>query len=84
MSDSIKIGDLVKSTLHVGVGLILDIIHPEEVNNPSEEDRFLDEPIAEVYWAFPDPIDGRRGWENGKDYEYLAQLTVITDENKAQ
>ena len=84
MSNSIRIGDLVKSALHVGVGLILDIIHPEEVNNPSEEDRFLDEPIAEVYWTFPDPIDGRRGWEDGKDYEYLAQLTVITDENKAQ
>jgi len=84
LSNSIRIGDLVKSALHVGVGLILDIIHPEEVNNPSEEDRFLDEPIAEVYWTFPDPIDGRRGWEDGKDYEYLAQLTVITDENKAQ
>jgi len=80
LSNSIRIGDLVKSALHVGVGLILDIIHPEEVNNPSEEDRFLDEPIAEVYWTFPDPIDGRRGWENGKDYEYLAQLTVITEE----
>ena len=84
MSDSIKIGDLVKSTLHVGVGLILDIIHPEEVNNPNDETRYLDESIAEVYWIFPDPIDGRRGWENGKDYEYLAQLTVITDENEAE
>jgi len=80
LSDSIKIGDLVKSTLHVGVGLILDIIHPEEVNNPSEEDRFLDEPIAEVYWIFPNPVSGSDGWQNGNDYDYLAQLEVITEE----
>ena len=80
MSNSIRIGDLVKSALHVGVGLILDIIHPEEVNNPSEEDRFLDEPIAEVYWIFPNPVSGSDGWQNGNDYDYLAQLEVITEE----
>jgi len=38
--------------------------------------------MAEVYWIFPDPIVGSDGYENGKDYEYLAQLVVITDENK--
>ena len=80
MNDSIKIGDLVKSTLHVGVGLILDIIHPEEVNNPTEETRFLDESIAEVYWIFPNPVSGSGGWQNGNDYDYLAQLEVITEE----
>jgi hypothetical protein len=80
LSNSIKIGDLVKSALHVGVGLILDIIHPEEVNSPSEEDRFLDEPIAEVYWIFPNPVSGSDGWQNGNDYDYLAQLEVITEE----
>ena len=84
MNDSIKIGDLVKSQLHVGIGLVLDVIHPEEVNSPASEAQFLDESIAEIYWTFPDPIVGRRGWENGKDYEYLAQLTVIIEENKAQ
>ena len=83
MSDSIKIGDLVKSTLHVGVGLILDIIHPEEVNSPAKETRFLDETVAEVYWVFPDPIEGE-GWQNGTDYDYLAQLVVIIEENKVQ
>jgi len=34
------------------------------------------------YWIFPDPIVGSDGYENGKDYEYLAQLVVITEENK--
>jgi len=54
------------------------------VNSPAQETRFLDESMAEIYWTFPNPIDGRRGWENGKDYEYLAQLIVITEENKAE
>ena len=84
MDKGIKIGDLVKSQLHVGIGIVVDIIHPEEVNSPAQETRLLDESVAEIYWTFPDPIDGRRGWENGKDYEYLAQLVVITEENKAQ
>ena len=81
MSDSIKIGDLVKSQLHVGIGLVLDIIHPEEVNNPAEEAKFLDESMAEIYWIFPNAIEGV-GWENGRDYDYLSQLIVITEENK--
>ena len=84
MDKGIKIGDLVKSQLHVGIGIVVDIIHPEEVNSPAQETRLLDESVAEIYWTFPDPIDGRRGWENGKDYEYLAQLIVITEENEAQ
>ena len=84
MGKDIDIGDLVESQLHVGIGIVIDIIHPEEVNNPAHETRYLDESMAEIYWTFPDPIDGRRGWENGKDYEYLAQLTVITDENEAE
>ena len=70
----------MSSYLHVGIGIVLDIIHPEEVNNPAQETRFLDESMAEIYWTFPKPIDGRRGWENGKDYEYLAQLIVIIEE----
>jgi len=82
LDKGIKIGDLVKSQLHVGIGIVVDIIHPEEVNSPAQETRLLDESVAEIYWTFPDPIDGRRGWENGKDYEYLAQLIVITDENE--
>jgi len=83
-NNGIKIGDLVKSTLHVGIGLVVDIIHPEEVNNPSAGARFLDESIAEVYWVFPDPIEGTDGYQNGRDHEYLAQLLVITEENKAE
>ena len=83
MNKQIKIGDLVSSYLHVGIGIVLDIIHPEEVNNPAGLVR-LDEPTAEVYWIFPDPVAGSGGWENGKDYEYLAQLIVITEENKAE
>jgi 3'-phosphoadenosine 5'-phosphosulfate (PAPS) 3'-phosphatase len=79
-----EIGDLVKSLLHVGIGIVLDIIHPEEVNNPANETRFLDESMAEVYWVFPDPIDGTDGYQNGKDYEYLAQLVVITEESAVQ
>ena len=82
MDKQTEIGDLVKSQLHVGIGIVLDIIHPEEVNNPAHETRFLDESMAEVYWIFPDPIVGSDGYENGKDYEYLAQLVVITEENK--
>ena len=83
MNDSIKIGDLVKSQLHVGIGLVLDVIHPEEVNSPASETQFLDESIAEIYWIFPNAIEGI-GWENGRDYDYLAQLIVIIGENKAQ
>ena len=84
MDKQIKIGDLVKSKLHVGVGLVVDVIHPEEVNNPAEEARYLDESIAEVYWIFPNPVSGSDGWQNGNDYDYLAQLDVIIEENKAQ
>jgi len=82
LGKDIEIGDLVKSKAHVGTGIVVDIIHPEEVNSPANiEIRFLDETIAEVYWTFPDPLEGA-GWENGKDYAYLAQLIVITDENE--
>ena len=83
MGDLIKIGDLVKSQLHVGIGLVLDIIHPEEVNNPASEAQFLDESIAEIYWIFPNALEGV-GWENGRDYDYLTQLTVIIEQNKDQ
>ena len=79
MDDSIKIGDLVKSCLHVGVGIVTDIIYPEQVNSPALETRYLDEAMAEVYWIFPDPIEGI-GWKNGLDYDYLAQLIVIIEE----
>lgn len=82
MNKQIEIGDLVKSILHVGIGIVLDIIHPEEVNSPAAKTRFLDESMAEIHWTFPDPIAGSDGFENGKDYAYLAQLVVITDENK--
>ena len=74
----------MKSQLHVGIGIVVDIIHPEEVNSPAQETRLLDESVAEIYWTFPDPIDGRRGWQNGNDYDYLAQLIVITEENEDQ
>ena len=84
MDKQIEIGDLVKSSQHVGIGLVLDIIHPDEVNNPALDTRYLDEPIAEIYWVFPDPVDGQDGWQNGNDYDYLAQLIVITEENEAQ
>ena len=82
MGKDIEIGDLVESQLHVGIGIVIDIVHPEEVNNPAQETRYLDESMAEIYWTFPDPIVGSPGWENGKDYEYLAQLIVITDEDE--
>ena len=84
MGKDIEIGDLVESQLHVGIGIVIDIIHPEEVNNPGLDTRFLDESIAEVYWVFPDPFDGEDGWQNGNDYDYLAQLIVITEENEVQ
>ena len=83
MDKQIKIGDLVKSSQHVGIGIVTDIILPEEVNSPGSDAR-LDAPTAEVYWVFPDPVSGSAGWQNGNDYEYLAQLVVITEENEVQ
>ena len=84
MDKQIEIGDLVKSTIHVGIGIVIDIIYPEQVNDPSADKQLLDEVTAEVYWVFPEPMEGSRGWKNGKDYEYLAQLTVITDESEVK
>ena len=82
MDDLIKIGDLVKSCLHVGIGIVTDIIYPEQVNDPANDKKVLDEATAEVYWVFPEPMEGSPGWQNGKDYDYLAQLIVITDEDE--
>ena len=84
MDKDIEIGDLVKSTIHVGIGIVIDIIYPEQVNDPSTVKQLLDEPTAEIYWVFPEPMEGSDGWKNGKDYDYLAQLVVITEENKAE
>ena len=82
MSKDIEIGDLVSSLFHVGMGIVLDIVHPEEVNNPASNRRVMAQPMAEVYWVFPKPIQGDDGWENGKDYAYLSQLVVITEKDK--
>ena len=82
MDKDIEVGDLVKSTIHVGIGIVTDIIYPEQVNDPASDRKLLDEATAEVYWVFPAPMEGSPGWQNGKDYDYLAQLAVITDENK--
>ncbi len=79
MDKDIEIGDLVKSCLHVGIGIVTDIIYPAQVNDPASDKRLLDEATAEIYWIFPEPMIGP-GWQNGKDYDYLAQLRVITDE----
>ena len=84
MDKQIEIGDLVKSIIHVGIGIVTDIIYPEQVNNPASDRKLLDETTAEIYWVFPEPMEGSDGWQNGKDYDYLAQLVVITEENKAE
>ena len=83
MNKQIKIGDLVKNQLHFGIGIVTDIILPEEVNSPGSDER-LDAPTAEVYWVFPEPYDRGHGFRNGNDYDYLAQLVVITEENEVQ
>tara|TARA_R110001583_G_scaffold121954_2_gene273150 strand:+ start:4339 stop:4584 length:246 start_codon:yes stop_codon:yes gene_type:complete len=80
LSRDIEIGDLVKSAIHVGIGIVTDIIHPEQVNDPSADKQLLDETTAEIYWVFPEPMEGADGWKNGSDYDYLAQLEVITEE----
>lgn len=56
------------------MGIILDIIYPDNIYDEKDV-RSLDEPIAQVYWIFPDPIVGEQGWENGMDYVYLGTLT---------
>ena len=70
----VKIGDLVRSTYHVGIGIILEILNPEQ-KSPIDY-RYEHEPMVTVYWFFPDPIEGD-GWENGIDYEYVARVAVI-------
>ena len=80
MDKQIEIGDLVKSTIHVGIGIVTDVIYPEQVNDPSADRQSLDEATAEVYWVFPEPMEGSHGWKNGNDYDYLSQLIVITEE----
>jgi hypothetical protein len=82
LDKDIEIGDLVKSIIHVGIGIVTDIIYPEQVNDPSADKQLLDEATAEIYWVFPEPMEGSDGWKNGKDYDYLAQLIVITDEDE--
>ena len=82
MDKDIEVGDLVKSCLHVGIGIVTDIIYPAQVNDPASDKRLLDEATAEIYWIFPEPMEGSPGWQSGKDYDYLAQLRVITDENE--
>ena len=84
MDKDIEIGDLVKSCLHVGIGIVTDIIYHDEVNDPRSDRKLLDEASAEVYWVFPEPMGDGPGWQNGKDYDYLAQLIVIIEENKVQ
>ena len=70
-----NIGDLVKSTYHVGLGIILDII-PREDEVPLMIRRYNHEPMAVVHWFFPYPIEGE-GYVDGIDYEYLARLEKI-------
>jgi hypothetical protein len=71
----IKIGDLVKSNYHVGLGIILDIITTDR-DAPMIDYRYKKEPMVVVYWFFPDPIEGD-GWENGIDYEYVARVYLV-------
>ena len=80
MNKDVKIGDLVKSTIHVGIGIVIDIVYPEEVRGK----MLLDAAMAEIYWVFPEPMEGAVGWKNGSDYDYLVQLIVIIEKNKHQ
>ena len=70
----IKIGDLVKSNYHVGLGIILDII--DTGRDVPLDYRYKKEPMVMIYWFFPDPIEGD-GWENGIDYEYVARVYLV-------
>ena len=67
-----KVGDLVKSTYHVGLGVILEIV-PREEEVPNWIRRYNYEPMAMVYWWFPIPLEGE-GFQDGIDYEYLERL----------
>ena len=68
-------GELVKSTWHVGIGVVLEII-PREDEVPAFIRRYNYEPMALIYWWFPHPIEGV-GYEDGIDYEYLERLQKI-------
>ena len=72
---SINIGDLVKSTYHVGIGIIIDIVTPDQ-DAPPAVYRYEKEPMVMVYWFFTEPLEGK-GWVNGVDYEYVARINVI-------
>ena len=76
MNKDIKIGDLVRSKMHIGIGIVIDIIYPEKVRGK----MLLDAVMAEIYWVFPDPMPGSGWWQNGNDYDYLSQITVIKEE----
>ena len=67
-------GELVKSTWHVGIGVVLDIISIED--ETSYIRKLKQEPMALVYWWFPKPLEGK-GYEDGLDYEYLERLKKI-------
>ena len=75
MDKNVKIGDLVKSTYHVGIGIILNVLSPEQ--KVPIDYRYEHEPMVMIYWFFPDPIEGTEGWENGIDYEYVARIYLV-------
>ena len=68
----LEVGDLVKSTHHVGLGVILEMV-PREEELPQWIHRYNYEPMAMVYWWFPNPLKGK-GYQDGIDYEYVARL----------
>lgn len=76
MDKNIKIGDLVKSTYHVGIGIVLDVIEAGQM--APIDHQYEREPMAKIYWFFPDPTEGD-GWKNGLDYDYLTRLVVINN-----
>ena len=44
MNKDVKIGDLVKSTVHIGIGIVIDITYPEQVGGK----MLLDAAMAEM------------------------------------
>ena len=68
-------GELVKSTWHVGIGVILEII-PREDEMPAYLRKHNYDPMALVYWWFPEPLEGE-GFQDGVDYEDLVRLKKV-------
>mgnify|MGYP003115165301 FL=1 len=68
-------GELVKSTWHVGIGVILEII-PREDEMPAYLRKHNYDPMALVHWWFPEPLEGE-GFQDGVDYEYLVRLKKV-------